>query len=99
MHLEFSLFFLPLLHQFLFLGKNTSIVLWENTLLQVKLAPRPTVDDGVTKPPKITHLDQKELDSQGQETGFPFLDKIVRLLDVIMSTLCSLNDHNLNNNL
>lgn len=74
-------------------------MLWENTLLQVKLAPRPTVDDGVTKPPKITHLDQKELDSQGQETGFPFLDKIVRLLDVIMSTLCSLNDHNLNNNL
>lgn len=56
-------------------------------------------DDGVMKPPKITHLDQKELDSQGQETGFPFLERIVRLLDVIMSTLCSLNDHNLNNNL
>lgn len=74
-------------------------MLWETMLLQVKMAPRPTVDDGVMKPSEITHLDQKEFDSQGQETAFPFLEKIVRLLNVIVSTLCSLNYHNLNNSL
>lgn len=42
-HLDF---FLQLLHQFLFLGKNASIVLWETMLLQVRVAPRLIVDDG-----------------------------------------------------
>lgn len=52
-------------------------------LLQVKLAPRLIVDDGVMKSPKVTHLYEKELDSKGQETTFPFLEKITRLLDMI----------------
>lgn len=51
-------------------------------LLQVKLAPRLIVDDGVMKSPKVTHLYEKELDSKGQET-FPFLEKITGLLDMI----------------
>lgn len=58
-------------------------MLWETMLLQVKLAPRLIVDDGVMKSPKVTHLYEKELDSKGQETTFPFLEKITGLLDMI----------------
>lgn len=78
---------------------NTSIVLWETMLLQVRVASRLIVHDGVMKSSRVTHLHYKDLDTKGQQTAFPFLNKRTRMLEVITSEVQSLYHHNLNNNL